>query len=104
RPYLPLKRGGRRAKRAGWGSMNGNGREASPTPTLPLSGGGGAPNALQRFRPASCLVLLLHGLECRDIDEALALGEGGEQVRAVAHATVGLQVPQRLLHAEHRGL
>src|SRR5215470_14958388 len=35
--HLPLKGGGRRAKHAGWGSIA---EPETPSPTLPLSGGG----------------------------------------------------------------
>jgi hypothetical protein len=36
--HLPLKGGGRRAKRVGWGSIVS--QRLTPSPTLPLSGGG----------------------------------------------------------------
>ena len=40
--YLPLKRGGRLSKRAGWGSRIVRTRRMIPTPTLPFSRGGSA--------------------------------------------------------------
>jgi hypothetical protein len=46
--YLPLKGGGRRAQLAGWGYIGAS--KQTPTPTLPLSGGGSAPNVLLDMR------------------------------------------------------
>ena len=46
--YLPLKGGGRLPKAAGWGSISTRSKKVTPTPTLPLSGGGRRERAARR--------------------------------------------------------